>query len=69
MAKMQIEGPYRIQTNEQEEWEIMEIVGDQYMQLRPRLRYAKEKRTSAYRRLALMNRRWQKVNKVSNEMA
>lgn len=61
-GKMQIDGPYRVRFNQkQAEWEIVELVNNKPVQLRPRLAYAEEKRTSAYRRLALMNRKWQKA--------
>jgi hypothetical protein len=62
MAHMQIAGPYRVRRNEDGMWEIIEIVGKKSVSLRPRLIYAQEKRTSAYRRLALMNRKWQRTS-------
>lgn len=60
VARQQIEGPYRVQGSKETSWEIVEMVKDKPVQLRPRITYAKEKRESAYRRLALMNRRWQR---------
>jgi hypothetical protein len=63
MAHMQVKGPYRVQppTEGHPKWEIVEMVDGQPVQLRPRVTYEKEKRTSAYRRLALMNRKWQRT--------
>ena len=60
VARQQIEGPYKVQGSKETSWEIVEIVEGQPVHLRPRLVYDKEKRVAAYRRLALMNRKWQK---------
>lgn len=62
MAKQRIEGPYRVQSNETQ-WEIIELVDGKPEPLRPRITYEKDKRTSAYRRLASLNRKWQKSNR------
>ena len=65
MAHQKIEGPYRVLSHRDHldrvvQWEIVEIVDEQPVPLRPKLVYEKEKRASAYRRLALLNRRWQR---------
>jgi hypothetical protein len=63
-APQTIEGPYRVQGSKETSWEIVEIERGKPVRLRPRLVYEKEKRTSAYRRVGLMNRKWQKAQEA-----
>lgn len=58
MAKQSVAGPYRVKPTDTG-YELMELVGDELVSLRPQRTYEKEKRTSAYRTMAYMNRRWQ----------
>lgn len=59
MAKQTVAGPYRVQPTDTGH-ELMEMVDGKLVSLRPRRVYDKEKRTSAYRAVVLLNRRWQK---------
>ncbi len=61
MAKQTVEGPYKVQPTETG-YELMELVGEALVPLRPRRTYPKDKRTSAYRACILLNRKWQRTN-------
>ncbi len=58
MAKQTVAGPYRVKPTDTG-YELMELVDDELVPLRPRRTYKKDKRTSAYRTMAYMNRKSQ----------
>lgn len=59
-----IQGPYRVVSTQPNIWEVVEVVGDQYVKLRPAARYAK--RPSAYGKCIRLNRKWQQENAPIN---
>ncbi len=58
MVRQTVAGPYRVKPTDTG-YELMELVNDKLIPLRPERTYEKEKRTSAYRAMALLNRKWQ----------
>lgn len=59
MAYQTVAGPYKVQPLEEGGYELMEMVGSELVQLRPRRLYSKDQREAAYRAVALLNRAWQ----------
>jgi len=58
MARQTVQGPYRVKPTDTG-YELVEVVNDELVPLRPERTYEKDKRTSAYRAIALLNRKWQ----------
>lgn len=55
-----VDGPYRVVPTGRNRWEVIEIVGDQYVKLRPSAEYSVK--GSAYGKCWRLNKRWQAKN-------
>ncbi len=64
MAKQTIPGPYRVKRTDTG-YEVVELVGEKSVSLRPARRYPPEKRTFAYQQMVRMNRHLQRSSSIA----